>query len=111
MFFLLNISDKILLDPGEFNPVKQQENDNKQNILSLQTPEQVIEKKTETAQDKYIDYSDLVYKKLRNKYISKILMGQGLVLSIHKFNIKSNLIIEIEGLLNVDVSYTILKYN
>ena len=31
-------------------------------------------------------------------------MGQGLVLSIQKFNIKSSLIIEIEGLLNVEVS-------
>lgn len=107
MFSLLNISDKILLDPGELNPIKQEDLEYKPNILALESDDQ--QKKKEKNIPKYLEYSDVVYKKLRKKYISKILMGIGLVISIQKFNIKSNLIIEIEGYLNVEVN--LRKFN
>ena len=48
-------------------------------------------------------YSDIVYMKLREKYISKIIIGQGLVISIKNFKIKSDLIVEIEGV--IDIKY------
>lgn len=104
MFYLLNISDKILLEPGELNPKKKVNNSQKNNLVIQQTEEQIIEKENEPTL-KHLNYSDIVYKKLRNKYISKILMGMGLVVSIQKFEIKSNLIVEIEGVINVCVKY------
>jgi DNA-directed RNA polymerase subunit E'/Rpb7 len=91
MFSLLTIEDKILLDPSQFaelihdNKKKKKQkdkNDNKKDINK---------------------YSDLVYLKLREKYISKIIIDQGLVISIKNFKIKSDLIVEIEGV--IDIKY------
>ena len=48
-------------------------------------------------------YSDIVYLKLREKYISKIIIDHGLVVSIKNFKINSDLIVEIEGV--VDIKY------
>ena len=91
MFSLLTIEDKILLDPSQFAELihdhkkkkkQKDKNDNKKDINK---------------------YSDLVYLKLREKYISKIIIDQGLVISIKNFKIKSDLIVEIEGV--IDIKY------
>ena len=84
MFSLLTIEDKILLDPSQFAELT---HDNKK-------------KKGEKNINKY---SDIVYKKLREKYISKIIPDQGIVVSITNFKIKSDLIVQIEGI--VDIIY------
>lgn len=93
MFSLLTIEDKLLLEPMEFRK-----------LVPVNT------KKSKTKEDSIEDinkdinkYSDLVYLKLREKYISKIIMNQGLVISIKNFQIKSDLIVEIEGV--VDIKY------
>ena len=92
MFSLLTIEDKILLDPSQFAELthdnklkkgqKKESNDNNKDIKK---------------------YSDIVYQKLREKYISKIIPDQGLVVSIKNFKIKSDLIVQIEGV--VDIIY------
>ena len=89
MFSLLTIEDKILLDPG----------------LLAQIPHNSFKrKKSDNEENKTIKtYTDIVYMKLREKYISKIIVGQGLVVSIKNFKIKSDLIVEIEGV--IDIKY------
>ena len=93
MFSLLTIEDKILLDPSLFST-----------LIPLKS-KKTKKNETETAgNDTGINkYSDIVYLKLREKYISKIIVGQGLVISIKSFKIKSDLIVEIEGV--VDIKY------
>ena len=89
MFSLLTIEDKILLDPG---------------LLSKLPHSSHKKKKPEIEANKSIKtYSDIVYMKLREKYISKIIIDQGLVVSIKSFKIKSDLIVEIEGV--IDIKY------
>lgn len=73
MFFLLSIEDKLLLKPEEL----------------------MISKK--------LSYKEIVYLKMREKYISRILLGHGIVVSIIKYLIKSNQVVEIEGVINVEV--------
>ena len=89
MFSLLTIEDKILLDPSQLWKLphdtykkKKQESDNDNSLKN---------------------YSDIVYLKLREKYISKIIIDQGLVISIKNFKIKSDLIVELEGV--IDIKY------
>ena len=89
MFSLLTIEDKILLDPG---------------LLSKLSHDSSKKKKSEIEENKSIKtYSDIVYMRLREKYISKIILDQGLVVSIKSFKIKSDLIVEIEGV--IDIKY------
>ena len=89
MFSLLTIEDKILLDPG---------------LLAKLPHDSNKKKKSDIEQDSTIKtYSDIVYMKLREKYISKIILDQGLVVSIKNFKIKSDLIVEIEGV--IDIKY------
>ena len=89
MFSLLTIEDKILLDPG---------------LLAKLPHDSNKKKKSDTEQNNTIKtYSDIVYMKLREKYISKIILDQGLVISIKNFKIKSDLIVEIEGV--IDIKY------
>ena len=89
MFSLLTIEDKILLDPG---------------LLAKLPHDSNKKKKSDTEQNNTIKtYSDIVYMKLREKYISKIILEQGLVISIKNFKIKSDLIVEIEGV--IDIKY------
>ena len=89
MFSLLTIEDKILLEPG----------------LLAQIPHNTYKrKKADSTQDQSIKtYTDIVYMKLREKYISKIIIDQGLVVAIKNFKIKSDLIVEIEGV--IDIKY------
>ena len=93
MFSLLTIEDKILLDPSQLaelvrdNKKKKKQNKSESNELNKE-----INK-----------YSDIVYLRLREKYISKIILDQGLVISIKNFKIKSDLIVEIEGV--IDIKY------
>ena len=89
MFSLLTIEDKILLDPSQladFIPYRKKKKKDK------------LEMKENNELNKY---SDLVYLKLREKYISKIIVGQGLVISIKNFKIKNDLIVEIEGVIDI----------
>ena len=89
MFSLLTIEDKILLDPS---------------LLSKLAHNSKKRQKSDVDQSKSIKtYSDIVYMKLREKYISKIIIDQGLVVSIKNFKIKSDLIVEIEGV--IDIKY------
>lgn len=89
MFFLLSLEDKILLDPSKFDELIPKNKDNSK------SPKK---------------YSDLVYILLRNKYISKIILDQGLVISIKSFKIKSDLIVEIEGVIDVKYECTLLMF-
>jgi DNA-directed RNA polymerase subunit E'/Rpb7 len=91
MFSLLTIEDKILLDPSQFADFIPDRKKKKKNKLEM------------NENDEINNYSDIVYLKLREKYISKIIVDQGLVVSIKNFKIKSDLIVEIEGV--VDVRY------
>ena len=84
MFSLITIEDTILLDPKELA-----------NLVG-------DKKKPEKSKD-INKYSDIVYLKLREKYISKIIIEQGIVVSIKNFKIKSDLIVEIEGV--IDIKY------
>ena len=89
MFSLLTIEDKILLDPS---------------LLSKLDYSKKQKKELKDIDNTDINkYSDIVYLKLREKYISKIIIGQGLVISIKSFKIKSDLIVEIEGI--IDIKY------
>jgi DNA-directed RNA polymerase subunit E'/Rpb7 len=88
MFSLLTIEDKILLDPSQFAELIHDKKNKKEKIANKKD----IKK-----------YSDIVYQKLREKYISKIIIDQGLVVSIKNFKIKSDLIVEIEGV--IDIKY------
>jgi DNA-directed RNA polymerase subunit E'/Rpb7 len=76
MFIIYTIDDKILLKPEELNK--------KFNGLE-------------------ISYEDILLIKLKEKYLGKVLLNNGIVVSIKKFFMKSNLIVEIEGLINVEV--------
>ena len=92
----LSIEDKILLDPGQLSKLPHDsKNKKKQNI------EQNNPIKT---------YSDIVYLKLRKKYISKIIIDQGLVVSIKNFKIKSDLIVEIEGVIDIKYECTLILF-
>lgn len=50
-------------------------------------------------------YEDLVLKKVRDKYIGKVLLNHGIILTIKKLLLKTNLIVEIEGVINVEVYF------
>ena len=94
MFSLLTIEDKILLDPSEFAELNKENNKKKKQN----------KKESKDNNNKSINkYSDIVYLKLREKYISKVIIGQGLVISIKNFQIISDLIVEIEGV--IDIKY------
>ena len=93
MFSLLTIEDKILLDPSLFAELIHDKKQKKKHNQKEQ-----IDNKIEINK-----YSDLVYLKLREKYISKIIIDHGLVVSIKNFKINSDLIVEIEGV--VDIKY------
>ncbi len=77
MFLIYTIEDKIILKPDDLN-VKIGSSD--------------------------LTYEDKVLSKAREKYIGKILLNHGLVVSFKKFILKNNLIVEIEGVINVEVS-------
>ena len=93
MFSLLTIEDKILLDPSLFAELIHDKKQKKKHNQKEQ-----IDNKIEINK-----YSDIVYLKLREKYISKIIIDHGLVVSIKNFKINSDLIVEIEGV--VDIKY------
>ena len=94
MFSLLTIEDKILLDPSQFSELT---HNNK-------TKKGLNKKELNDNNNKDIKkYSDIVYRKLREKYVSKIIPDQGIVVSITNFKIKSDLIVQIEGV--VDIIY------
>lgn len=110
MFILLQIEDKLLLNPLDLNPNSSLPLTNQTVPLpSIHNPEPSPESREEK-QKVPLPYNDIIYKKLRKKYISKILLGYGIVVSIQKFNIKSNLIVEIEGVINVEVYYDFILY-
>ena len=93
MFSLLTIEDKILLDPSLFAELIHDKKQKKKHNQKEQNDNKIEINK----------YSDLVYLKLREKYISKIIIDHGLVVSIKNFKINSDLIVEIEGV--VDIKY------
>ena len=93
MFSLLTIEDKILLDPSLFAELIHDKKQKKKHNQKEQIDNKIQINK----------YSDIVYLKLREKYISKIIIDHGLVVSIKNFKINSDLIVEIEGV--VDIKY------
>ena len=113
MFILLDIEDKILLDPADLNPTSSVTSNelkpfplpsiNNINEIQQQQPQ------TNKQQDTPL-YTDIVYNKLRNKYINKIILNQGLVVSIYKYTIKSNMIVEIEGVINVEYECSLIVF-
>ncbi len=100
MFSLLTIEDKILLEPGELAQLNTGKKKKKKNNKN-----QITGENTDIAQ-----YSDIVYLKLREKYISKIIYEQGLVVSIKSFKIKSDLIVEIEGVIDIKYECCLLMF-
>jgi DNA-directed RNA polymerase subunit E'/Rpb7 len=97
MFLLLTIEDKILLNPSELNNNYYLQEDDKKNIKEI-------------SKEPLKSYNEIIYLKLREKYISKILLDYGLVISIRKFKIKSNLIVEIEGLINIEYEISLIIF-
>ena len=106
MFILLNIEDKLILDPSELNNSELPQTET--NLPQISTQNKYTEGKKEKPPLK--SYNNIVYLKLRKKYISKILLGQGLVISIQKFKIKNDLIIEIEGVIDIDYECTLIIF-
>jgi DNA-directed RNA polymerase subunit E'/Rpb7 len=96
MFSLLTIEDKILLDPSQFAELIHDKKNKKEKIANKKD----IKK-----------YSDIVYQKLREKYISKIIIDQGLVVSIKNFKIKSDLIVEIEGVIDIKYECNLIMFS
>ena len=77
MFLIYSIEDKILLKPEELN------------------------KQTDNTE---ISYEDVVLNRSKEKYLGKVLLNHGIVISIKKFVLRNNLIVEMEGIINVEVS-------
>ncbi len=75
MFLIYTIEDKILLKPDDLNMKK-------------------------GTSDLY--YEDIILIKLKEKYIGKVLLNHGIVVTIKKLILKSNLIVEMEGLINAE---------
>ena len=96
MFLLLSIDDKILLNPSELNNNFHLQFENNSNLTKNNFPLK--------------SYNEIIYTKLREKYISKILLDYGIVISIRKFKIKSNLIVEIEGLINIEYEISLIIF-
>jgi len=101
MFSLLTIEDKILLDPSLFAELIHDKKKKKKHNI-----------KEQIGNNKNINkYSDIVYLKLREKYISKIIIDQGLVVSIKNFKIKSDLIVEIEGVIDIKYECNLIMFS
>ena len=54
---------------------------------------------------KFNSYEDLVIEKLRAKMIGKVHLDLGIVVSIKSLVIQSNLIVPLEGVINVEVQF------
>jgi DNA-directed RNA polymerase subunit E'/Rpb7 len=77
MFLLYTLQDRILLKPDDLN-MKNKEI----NLL----------------------YEEIILEKTRDKYVGKVLINHGLVITIKKLMIINNLIVETEGVINVEVN-------
>ena len=77
MFLLYTLQDRILLKPDDLN-MKNKEI----NLL----------------------YEEIILEKTREKYVGKVLLNHGLVITIKKLMIINNLIVETEGVINVEVN-------
>ena len=106
MFILLNVEDKLILDPSELNTKQSFETES--SLPQISTQNKYTEEKKEKPPLKY--YNEIIYEKLRKKYINKILLNQGLVISIQKFKIKNDLIIEIEGVIDIDYECNLIIF-
>jgi DNA-directed RNA polymerase subunit E'/Rpb7 len=73
MFLIYTIEDKITLKPDSLNSSSE------------------------------FSYEDIILSKTREKYIGKVLLNHGIVVTIKKLQIRNSLIVEIEGIINVDV--------
>ena len=74
MFILLDIEDKILLDPAELNPSSSLTS-NELKPFSLPSINNIneIQQQHTNKQQETTTYTDIVYNKLRHKYINKII--------------------------------------
>jgi len=77
MFLIYTIEDKIILNPESLN--------NKTGEVAM-------------------FYEDIVLSKTREKYVGKVILNHGIVISINKLSVKNNLIVEIDGVINVEVT-------
>lgn len=76
MFLLYTLQDRILLKPDDLN-MKNKE----ANLL----------------------YEEIILEKTREKYIGKVLINHGIAITIKKLMIINSLIVETEGVVNVEV--------
>jgi DNA-directed RNA polymerase subunit E'/Rpb7 len=76
MFLIYTLEDKIILKPDDLNP------------KSL---------------NKNLCYEDILLEKVKEKHIGKVILNHGIVVTIKKLILKNNLIVEIEGVINVEV--------
>lgn len=113
MFILLDIEDKIILDPAELNPSSTLSSNeiNPFPLPSINNINEIQSQQTKTTKQQEVQpYTDIIYNKLRLKYINKIILNQGLVVSIYKYTIKSNMIVEIEGVINVEYDCSLIIF-
>jgi DNA-directed RNA polymerase subunit E'/Rpb7 len=82
MFLLYTLQDRILLKPDDLNM-----KDNDANLL----------------------YEEIILEKTREKYIGKVLLNHGIPITIKKLIITNSLIVEIEGVINVEVKEIFIK--
>ncbi len=83
MFLIYTLEDKILLKPDDLNMKR-----NNSELL----------------------YEDIVLDKMNTKYIGKVLLNHGIVVSIKKLILKTNLIVEMEGVINVEYEIDLLIF-
>ncbi len=75
MFLIYTIEDKLVLKPESLN-------------TSTDSP-----------------YEDIILNKTKEKYIGKVLLNHGIIVTIKKLLLKTNMIVEIEGVINVEVIF------
>lgn len=83
MFLIYTIEDKILLKPDDLNMKKN---------------------------DKEMFYEDIILEKTKQKYIGKVLLGHGIVVTIKKLILKTHLIVEMEGVINVEYEMDLILF-
>lgn len=85
MYSIYSIDDKILIKPDDLNT-----------------------KGPEVSSSSEYFYEDVIIEKVREKYIGKVLFNHGIVVSMKRLVIKNNLIVEIEGVINVEVTFILI---
>ena len=82
MFLLYTLIDRILLKPDDLNMKNKDAN---------------------------LLYEEIILEKTKEKYIGKVLINHGIAITIKKLMITNSLIVETEGVINVEVKSNFIK--